>query len=131
MITHTTRSYGAALLLALFPAGAFAQAGHLVAPAELHQRALERSQQRQRDLESLHDFLSTETARKALSAAKVNGEQVLNAMRSIDDEDLANLAKKARQAQSDFAAGSLNNEQLTYIVIALGTAVLILVIVAA
>ncbi len=118
-------------MLALLPASAFAQNEHLVAPAELHERALERSQQRQRDLESVHDFLSTDTAQKALSAAKVNGKQVLNAIRSIDDEDLANLAKKARKAQSDFAAGSLNNQQLTYIVIALGTAVLILVLLAA
>lgn len=131
MITQMTRAAMAALLLTVLPGGAYAQTDHLVSPAELHQRAVERSQQRQRDLEAVQDLFSTETAQKALRSAKVNGEQVLNAVRSLDDEDLARLAKKARKAESDFAAGSLNNQQLTYIVIALATAVLVLLIVAA
>jgi len=49
----------------------------------------------------------------------------------LNDQELARLAARAEKANSDFAAGSLTNQELTYIVIALGTAVLILVIVAA
>jgi hypothetical protein len=49
----------------------------------------------------------------------------------MSPEELARLAEKTNQIQNDFAAGSLTNQQLTYIVIALGTAVLVLLIVAA
>jgi hypothetical protein len=50
---------------------------------------------------------------------------------TLSPEELARLATKTNQIQTDFAAGALTNQQLTYIVIALGTAVLVLLIVAA
>ena len=37
------------------------------------------------------------------------------------------LAAQTRQIQNDFAAGALTNQQITYILIALGTAVIVLI----
>jgi CHASE3 domain sensor protein len=88
-------------------------------------------QQRQENLSRLERFFSGAAAEKALQSAHLNGSQVRSVVAILDDQELARLAARADKANSDFAAGSLSNQELTYIVIALGTAVLILVIVAA
>jgi len=49
---------------------------------------------------------------------------------TLSADELANLAARTRKIQNDFAAGALNNEQLTYIVIAIGTALLVILILA-
>ena len=45
----------------------------------------------------------------------------------MNSDELAKLAVQTRQVQSDFAAGALTNQQITYILIALGTAVVVLI----
>ena len=57
-------------------------------------------------------------------------DQVTAALPLLGDEELAQLASRAERAQADFAAGALSNQEITYILIALATAVIILVIVA-
>ncbi len=104
---------------------------HVVPLIELHEAAVAASSQRQENVSRLERFFTGETAEKALRTVRLNGNQVRNAIASLDDDELARLAARADKANSDFAAGSLTNQELTYIVIALGTAVLILVIVAA
>ena len=49
----------------------------------------------------------------------------------LGDDDLARLAAQTDRVRADLEAGALTNQQLTYIVIALATAVIILVIVVA
>ena len=66
-----------------------------------------------------------------LKAGKVDYKKVDQAIATLSPEELARLATRTNQIQKDFAAGALTNQELTYIVIALATAVLILVIVAA
>lgn len=66
-----------------------------------------------------------------LAKSGMDAAEIVSAVSVLDDESLSRLAAQAFDAQQDVAAGSLTNQQLTYIVIALGTAVLILVIVAA
>jgi hypothetical protein len=61
----------------------------------------------------------------------MDAEQVTAGVATLEDADLSRLAERARSYQADVAAGALNNQQITYILIALGTAVIILVIVAA
>ena len=51
--------------------------------------------------------------------------------RDLSDEELARLAARTDKVQRDMAAGALNNQQITYILIALGTAVLVLILVKA
>jgi hypothetical protein len=104
---------------------------HVVPPADLHKELLNAQQSRQANLARVDKFFSSEVAKKALSSAKINEQKVEKAASFLSDEELARLAQRSEKIQNDFAAGSLTNEQITYIVIALATAVLILVIVAA
>jgi len=123
----------AALLVAtsLPLASGLAQDAHVVPLSELHANVVAAGQRRQENLSRLERFFTGESAEKALQAAHLNGKQVRNAIATLNDEELARLAARAEKANSDFAAGALNNQELTYVIIALGTAVLILIIVAA
>lgn len=104
---------------------------HVVPTEELNRQAVAASASRQANRVTLEKFLSSKPARQALQKARLNGAQVTRSVSLLSDDELARLAARAQKAQSDFAAGALSNQELTYIVIALGTAVLILVIVAA
>lgn len=113
--------------LFLFPANLIAQ-NHVVSPAELQQQVLSASQQRQHNLQTLENFLSTPLAEKAMKSGQVNPQQVRAAVSTLSDQDLAQLSARAQKAQADFAAGNLSDRDL--ILIILGIAVLVLIIVA-
>ena len=115
----------------LWFAGVVGAEEHVVPAEELSRQAVAASASRQANRVALEKFLSSTPARQALQKANLSEAQVGRAVSVLTDDELANLAARAQKAQSDFAAGSLNNQQLTYIVIALATAVIILVIVAA
>jgi len=119
----------ATVMVALFivPTDALAQS-HVVSPADLQKEAVAASQVRQHNLETVQQLLSTPTAEKAMKSAKMDPQQVKNAVSTLDDQELAQLAARADRAQADFAAGSLSERDLVLII--LGVAVLILIIVA-
>jgi len=119
----------ATVLVALFivPTDSLAQS-HVVSPAELQKHAVAASQARQHNVETVQQFLSTPAAEKALKSANMDPKQVKNAVSTLSDHDLAQLAARADKAQADFAAGSLSNRDLIWII--LGIAVLVLIIVA-
>src|SRR5262245_38638905 len=102
-----------------------------VSPSELRQAMTEAAQTRQKHLADVRSFFASEPARAALKIGKVDYQKVDKAVAVLSPEELARLAEKTNQIQRDFAAGALSNQDLTYIVIALGTAVLVLLIVAA
>jgi hypothetical protein len=104
---------------------------HVVPLSELHSAVVAAGQRRQQNISRLERFFTGDSAESALQSARLHGTQVRSAIAMLNDQELARLAARAEKANSDFAAGSLTNQELTYIVIALGTAVLILVIVAA
>lgn len=66
---------------------------------------------------------------RALKNGKVDYAKVEKAVPALSDQEVAQLAARTNKIQSDFAAGALTNEQLTYIVIALATAVVVILIV--
>jgi hypothetical protein len=103
-------------------------ATHVVSPSDLQQAAVQASGVRQQNVEKVRDFFSSEKAEKALRSAHVNPEQVKNAVSTLDDAELAQLASRVDKAQTDFAAGSLSDRDLIIILVAV--AVLILIIVA-
>jgi len=49
----------------------------------------------------------------------------------LSDEELARLAARTEKVRKDFAAGALTNQQITYIIIALATALIVVIIVVA
>jgi hypothetical protein len=128
-LRHYPRVLIASSLIALyaFPQNLVAQA-HVVSPAEIQQQVLRASQARQRNQETVREFLSSSKARKALKAAHIEAERVQTAVSTLSDEELAQLASRADNARHDFAAGTLSDRDL--ILIILGIAVLVLVIVA-
>lgn len=102
-----------------------------VSPSELRQAIQAAATARQKNLDDVRSFFSSEQARAALKSGKVDYEKVQKAIATLSPEELARLAARATQVQKDFAGGALSNQELTYIVIALGAAVLVLIVVAA
>ena len=114
-----------------FAAAPLPAADHLVPSADMRQQLTDREQSRSEKVDQLTDFFQSPAASQALAKAGIDAAKISKAVSSLDNESLESLTARALDAQRDLSAGALNNQQLTYIIIALGTAVLILVIVAA
>jgi hypothetical protein len=110
----------------LFPGNLVAQ-GHVVSPAELQKQVVAASQVRQNNIETVQHFLSTPAAQKALKSAQMDPQQVKTAVSALDDQELARLAARAHKAQADFAAGTLSERDLIWIILAIAALVLIIV----
>jgi hypothetical protein len=124
------RSITAAALVALcvIPQTLFAQASeHLVSRADLQKAAVDASQKRQQNLETLNQFFSSAKAQQALKSANMSQQKVENSIASLSDEELARLASKASKAQSDFAAGSISDRDLLIILVAVAALILVVV----
>jgi hypothetical protein len=100
---------------------------HVVAPSELQKEMVQTTHDRQHNLTSVREFLSTTTAEKAMKSASIDPKKVQNAVSSLSDDELANLAQRADKAQADFAAGTLSNRDLIWIILAIAVLVLIIV----
>ena len=105
-----------------------ASQNHVVSPAELQQATTAVARTRQQNIANVQKFFSSEKAEKALKSAHLDPVQVKNAVPSLSNQELARLASRADKAQKDFAAGALTNQQITYILIALATAVIVLIL---
>jgi len=131
-LSIVVRHLTARILLLLLPAMAtWAADTHVVPLTELHARAISASDGRQSDLAKLDQFFSADAAQKALHSVKLDGAQVHQAVALLSSEELARLASRTDKIQADLAAGALTNQELTYIVIAIATAVIVLIIVKA
>ncbi len=104
---------------------------HVVTPSDLHRQAVAAAQSRQEKIQSVQKFFASDAAKKALKSARIDYAKVQNVVAQMSDQELAQLAAKTDAAQKDFAAGALTNQQLTYIIIALATAVLVIIIIKA
>ena len=106
---------------------AAATQNHVVSPAELQQATASAARTRQQNIAKVNKFFSSEQAQKSFKSAHLDPVQIKNAVPSLSDQELARLASRADKAQKDFAAGALTNQQITYILIALGAAVIVLI----
>lgn len=118
-----------AFLLAL-PQGVLA-GQHVVSPADLQKDVATASQARENNLAQVRGFFSSGQARQALKSAHLDEKQVQEAVGALNDQELARLAAQTQKAQNDFAAGTLSNQDITYILIALATAVVVIILVKA
>jgi hypothetical protein len=116
-----------ALLFAL-PPSALAQS-HVVSPADLQQQMVAASHAREKNIQKVSEFMSTELAVKAIKSVHADPAQVQRAISRLSDQELAQLAAKTDKAQRDFAAGSIGPGAITIIV--LGVLVIILIVVVA
>lgn len=124
-VRRTIAACGAvALLASSVPASA---AEHVLPRTKLHSAVAESQRATRENRDDLLRVLSAPQSQEALSAVGIEFKQVQQAVATLDDATAARLAERARLMDRDFAAGALSNETLTYIVIALATAVIVLV----
>jgi hypothetical protein len=129
-LRQISRVTAAVLLAAIFalPQSLLAEAAtHVVSPSELQQAAVKASASRQQNLDQVRQFFSSEKAQQALKSAHVNPEQVKNAIATLDDAELAQLASRVQKTQTDFAAGTLSDRDLIIILVAIAALILIIV----
>jgi hypothetical protein len=114
---------------AAVPASAQSKAPqHAVPLAELQKDAAASAATRQKNEVKVEKFFATPQAREAMKKAGVSYEVVQQAVSQLSQDELARLAAHADKAQKQFEAGALTNQQLTYIIIALATAVIVILI---
>ena len=119
----------AAMLVAIPPQ--LQAEGHLVPLTDLHRKAMDSAKDRAERLGKIDRMLELAPAKKAIQAAGISSSAVKAAAAQLSDDELARLSARAESVTNDFAAGAMSNQQLTYVVVALATAVLIIVLVAA
>jgi hypothetical protein len=102
-----------------------------ITSAELEQAILNAAGTREKNLEQVRNFLGTDQVQSVLKTARIDPQRLDKAVSTLNAEELSRLASRTQAIQNDFAAGALTNQEITYILIALATAVLVLVIVAA
>lgn len=118
-------------LLAFTPALRAQQADqndHLVSPNQLQQQVQSESAARQKNIDTLTQFLSSPTAVRAMESNHIDPAQVKNAIPALSDSELADLSARAAQAQQQFAAGAMSNNTLLIIILVLVAVILIAVI---
>jgi hypothetical protein len=99
----------------------------VVTPSELREAIATASKARQKNLEDVRGFFSSAPVKAALKSAKVDYQRVDRAVATLSVAELERLAARTQGIQNDFAAGALSNQDLTYIVIALAAAVIVLI----
>ncbi len=114
----SVHALGLAALLCLLGLTAQAQDGrHVVSSSELQRDASQMSQTRQSNEQAVRGLLASDAGQKALKSAGVAYQKVDKAVGQLSDEDLAKLAERSRQAQRDFAAGTLSDRDLLWIIL--------------
>ena len=124
------KAISAAALVAVFavPQSLAAQAvAPLVSPSDLQKATLDATQQREQNQQSLDRFFSSAQAKQALETSHMRPEQVQKAVSGLSDQDLAQLSQRATKAQSDIAAGTIDNHDLLLILVAIAALILIIV----
>jgi len=114
------------VLIVALPQNVFAQARHLVTPAELHRELLTVARMREQNRQTLRQFLSSEAGKNALRVVHSDPVEVTRAIATLSDAELAQLAQ--RESQRDFAAGALSKEALLIVAIAVIVVVIIVAV---
>jgi hypothetical protein len=126
-------AFVAVTLMALLslPQDVFAQE-HVVSPADLQRDVATAAKARQSREATVLKLFSTELGQKVLKSARTSYEKVERGVAQLSDEELARLAASAEKVQADLAGGRLSGKtNEIYILIAVATAIVILLIVIA
>jgi len=126
-IRKFVRAVTAFFLILMFSVSSIVAQAHVVSPVELQKATVAATQARQRNIETIQQFLSSEASRKALNASHMDAEKVTQAVSQLNDQELAQLAARASKAQADFAAGTLSDRDLIIILVAIAALILIIV----
>src|SRR5260221_4125805 len=91
---------------------------HVVTLDELNKQAARPAETRQANENAIRHLLSSDAGQKALKSAEVDYQRVDKAIGQLGDEELAKLADRSRQAESDFASGAFSPKKLGHIILA-------------
>jgi hypothetical protein len=114
------QTLGIALLLGSLSATARTQTRdqqHVVSLEELNKDVARPGATRQADEASVRELLSSEAGQKALKSTNLDYQKVDKAIGQLSDEDLAKIAERSRQVESNFAAGGLTSRLLVAIIL--------------
>lgn len=103
--------------------------GHVVSPDELSRDAAKPVATRQGNEEAVRHLLSSDAGQEAMRSAHVDYQKIDKAIGQLSDEELAKLADRSRQAESDFAAGFISPKHLAEIILIIVVVVVIIVLV--
>jgi hypothetical protein len=117
---------GTLAVVFLIPQDVLAE-NHVVSLTELQNAAVAATTARQKNVETLREFVSSPSAEKALKSAHIDAQQVKDAVSRLSDQELAQLAARASKAQADLAAGSLSDRDLIIILVCIAALILIIV----
>jgi len=103
---------------------------HVIEEGSFRDALIEASNERERNVKKVREFFSSPQVSEILGGFDCLGlEKLTEVVPSLSDQELASLANQLGELDEEVEAGALTNEQLTYIVIALATAVIVLIIV--
>lgn len=115
-------------LILVFSSLALPAQDHVVSTPNLHQAIVNSASKRQTNINKVENFLSSTPVQKVAKNSGFNLKQVEQAVPTLNDQELAQLATKTDHIQNNFAAGALTREQLTIIIVAAIVIVVILAI---
>ena len=102
---------------------------HVVSPEELRGDAANPGATRRANEEAVRHLLSSDPGQEALKSAHVDYQKIDKAIGQLNDEELAKLADRSRQAESDFAAGFISPKHLAELILVIVVVVVIIVLV--
>jgi len=104
---------------------------HVVSEAVLQDTLIDAAHERESDAKMVGEFFSSPQIGNVLGRFDFLGlERITEAIPTLSDQEIATLADQIEELDKEVKAGELSNEHLTYIVIALAAAVIVLIIVA-
>lgn len=101
---------------------------HVVSLDELNKDAAQPARNRQADESAIRSLLKTSEGAQALKEAKVDYARVEKAIGQLSDEDVAKLGSRAREAQTDFAAGGIGSTLLIVVILIIVLAIVLAVV---
>ena len=110
----------------MIPQDSLAQS-HVVSPADLQNAMVATTQARQKNIETIRQFVTSPSAEKALKSMHTDAKHVTESASRLSDSELSQLAARASKAQKDFAAGRLSDRDLIIILVAIVALILIIV----
>ena len=103
---------------------------HVVDEGLFRDELVEASMERERNVKRVGEFFSSPQVARILGKLDCLGlEKISEVVPSLTDQELAYFSNQIGELDEEVEAGELTNQQLTYIVIALATAVIVLIIV--
>ena len=102
---------------------------HVVTLDELRKQTARPAETRLANEIAIRHLLSSDAGQQVLKSARVDYQRIDKVIGQLSDEELAKLADRSRQAESDFAAGLISAKTLAYIILATVVIVVIVVLV--